>query len=218
MPLEIEVPFQEFVEIYRKANISQLEGDFNKLYNVLQPAFLKWQKAWVSENYISNVNISSLLNILKKDDSPKGDLDWKIKTYKDYLAFNNLTLLDELNFCLVQHFRKEKHIYNYYYEEKNLLFFIAKDIKMFLFKKIRQVLYNYKKCGDFKIGCHYYKMYYDLTIDTSYLDVNNLASNVLFLLTQDVSRKDICNHLLISNEEYKGFIECLLQNLKQLNK
>ncbi len=217
-PLDIQVPFQEFVKLYRLANLSQSDIDFLNLYKVLQPAFILWQKVWVSQNYISNVNISSLINILIKDDSPSGSISWKLNTYNEYLRLNNLTLLDELNYCLVQHIRKDKHIYDHYYEEKNLLFFIAKDIKMFLFKKIRRVLANYKRCGDFSIKLPKNTKYYDVTLDTSYIQNNKLAINILFLLTQQVQVNDILSMLSISHKRYKEIIECLLQNLKQLNK
>ena len=104
-PLEISIPFQEFVTLYRLANLSQSDLDFVKLYQVLQPAFYVWQKAWVSKDYISNINISSLINILIKDDSPSGSISWKLDTYNEYLRLNELTLVDELNYCLVQHVR-----------------------------------------------------------------------------------------------------------------
>jgi len=218
LPLDINIPFQEFVKLYRQANLSQSDSDFVKLYNVLQPAFASWQEAWVSKNYISNINISSLINILVKDDSPKGSIDWKINTYNEHLRLNNLTLLDELNYCLVEHIRKDKHIYDRYYEEKNLLFFIAKDIKMFLFKKIRKVLANHKRCGDFKIKLPRNYQYWDITLDTSYIQTNKLANNIFFLLVQQVQVNDILSMLSISHKRYKEIIECLLQNLKQLNK
>lgn len=218
MPLVLDIPFQEFVSIYREANLCQTDRTFNSLYKVMQPTFLYWEDLWSSGDYSLNVNMSSLINILVADNSPSGSIEWKINTYNNYLKLNNLTLLDELNHCLVEHVRKDKHIYDRYYEEKNLLFFVAKDIKMFLFKKIRKVLSNYKRCGDFKISYHKPSIYYDFIIDTTYLSVDKLSNNILFLLLQEVQVADIMARLQVSHKLYKGSIECLLQNLKQLNK
>lgn len=218
LPLELTVPFQEFVSVYRAANLDPTEINFNKLYNLLQPAFKVWQQVWVSKRYIDNVNISSLINLLRADNSPVGDIKWKLKTYNEYLRLNNLTLVDELNYCLVEHFKKDKHIYDRYYEEKNLLFFIAKDIKMFLFKKIRKVLANYRKCGDFKLRYPHSKIYYDFTLDLSFLETSALHNTVLLLLMQQNGCANIKNILSISQKQYKETVECLLQNLKQLNK
>jgi len=218
MPLVLDIPFQDFVSIYREANLCQIDRTFNSLYKAMQPTFLFWEDLWSSQDYSSNVNISSLINILVADNSPSGSIDWKLDTYNAYLELNNLSLVDELNYCLVEHVRKDKHIYDRYYEEKNLLFFIAKDIKMFLFKKIRKVLSNYKRCGGFKISYEKPTVSYDFIIDTSYLSVDKLSNNIFFLLLQEVQVADIMARLQVSHKLYKESIECLLQNLKQLSK
>ena len=218
MPLILDIPFQDFVSVYREANLCQTDLTFNSLYKAMQPTFLFWEDLWSSQDYSSNVNISSLINILVADNSPSGSIDWKLDTYNTYLELNNLSLVDELNYCLVEHVRKDKHIYDRYYEEKNLLFFIAKDIKMFLFKKIRKVLSNYKRCGDFKISYEKPTASYDFIIDTSYLSVDKLSNNIFFLLLQEVQVADIMARLQVSHKLYKESIECLLQNLKQLSK
>ena len=218
LPLELKVPFQKFVAIYRRANLYNKDKDICSLYTLMQPTFELWENVWNTKNYIANVNISSLVNILKADDSPSGPLLWKIETYNEYLRLNSLTLVDELNYCFIEHLKKEKHIYDRYYEEKNLLFFIAKDIKMFLFKKIRKALANYKKCGDFKIQLPSPTYYYDYTLDLSILDISPLHSNVLSLLMSQNNCTEIKNTLNLSHKQYREIIECLSQNLKQLNK
>lgn len=218
LPLSLNIPFQDFVKVYRKANITQLDADVMKLIDALKPAFFAWQEVWVSKDYVSNINISSLVNILKADNSPLGAIDWKIDTYNAWLSLNNLTLLDELNYCLLQHVRKEKHIYDRYHEEKNLLFFIAKEVKMFLFKKIRKVLASYKRCGNYLISIPKCDFYYDFTVDKNYLKTNKLHYNILIMLINGSTISEIKSHLDLTHKECKENILCLLQNLKQLNK
>jgi len=218
MPLRLEVPFQDFVAVYRRANLTQSDKDITQLIKLLQPAFLDWQKVWLTKNYISNINISSLINILKADNSPLGAIEWKINTYNSWLEFNELTLVDELNYCLLQHIRKDKHIYDRYHEEKNLLFFIAKEVKMFLFKKIRKVLSSYRRCGDYLISPPRHDSYYDFTVDKSYLKTNKLHYNVLIMLINGSTSLEIKRQLDLTHKEYKEITLCLLQNLKQLNK
>jgi hypothetical protein len=218
LPLAIDIPFQNFVNIYRQANITQLDTHVAELIQTLQPAFFLWQEVWLSKDYVTNINISSLINILKADNSPLGDINWKINTYNTWLSLNNLNLIDELNYCLLQHIRKEKHIYDYYYEEKNLLFFIAKDVKMFLFKKIRKVLSSYRKCGDYLISPPANTLYYDFIVDKNYLKINKLHYNILIMLINGSNSSYIKRELDLTHKEYKENILCLLQNLKQLNK
>lgn len=218
MPLKLQIDYDSFVTIYQQANLLQTDETVTKLIKALQFAFLDWQEAWVSKNYISNINISSLIRILIKDDSPRGEINWKIDTYNEYLKLNQLTLVDELTYCLIQHVRKDKKIYNRYHQPKNLLFFIAKDIKMFLFKKIRKVLANYRRCGDFKISYKIPTVGYDLIFDHEYLKNNPLHNNVLVLLLQELNVSQITSILQITKKTYKEVIACLLQNLKQLSK
>jgi hypothetical protein len=219
LPLKINIPFEIFQTLYKEVHLSKDPEQVNRLYKAMQHAFKSWAYAWESKDYASNINIATLYNLLKADDRPSADIQWKIDTYNEYLFFNDLSLTDELLFCFAQHLQKEKVIYPNYPNERKLLFFIAKDVKMFLFKKIRAVLYTNIRNGNYLIPLNSNNKYhYDSIIDSNYLSDKPLHMNVLLLILQNKNYLDIINILHISRRTYKEITTCLLQNLKQLNK
>jgi|13_taG_2_1085334.scaffolds.fasta_scaffold00160_23 hypothetical protein len=218
MPLKINIPFKNFAYLYRQFHLSNCPELTQKLYDSMLHAFKYWTQAWETKDYVSNINIASLYNLLKADDRPKGDIDWKINAYNKYLIFNELSLLDELLFCLAQHLKKDKTIYDNYPNERKLLFFIAKDIKMFLFKKIRAVLSTQIRNNNFLIPINPTSKSYDTVLDIVYLNDRPLHMNVLLLIIQNKNYLEIIDILHISRKTYKDITTCLLQNLKPLNK
>lgn len=218
LPLNLNVDFQHFVSVYKAAYIHNCKLSLKKLLNIISFAFDSWVYAWESKDYISDINISSLMNLLEKDDRPVGSAEWKHKTYSLYLSSSGISLKEELIFCFMQHFRKEKHLYETYFKPKNFLYFVAKDIKMFFFKKIRSIVAHFKRNNNFTISCKSDFGYYDYTLDTYYLEQNPLHFNVLLLTLEQTSSAQICNALGLSKKQYKEILTCLSQNLKQLNK
>ncbi len=218
LPININVSFQDFVNIYKLAITTKEDSAYNKLYQIMQHAFSYWVKAWETAKYYSDINIYTLVRLLTADNKPAGPIEWKIKTYNNFLKLNSLTILDELNYCLVQHVNKIKTIYREYFRPKNLLFFIAKDIKMFLFKKIRKILSSEKRNNNHLIPLPLKNYYYDSHIDHIYLRNYPLHNNFLLLILNDTKTKEIESLLNLSQKTYKEIYICLLQNLKQLNK
>lgn len=218
LPLNINISFQDFVNIYRLAVTTKESTAYEKLYNAMQYCFSYWVTAWETSKYYLDINIYTLIRLLKADNKPAACIDWKLNTYKSFLTFNSLTILDELNYCLVQHVNKVRTIYREYFRPKNLLFFIAKDIKMFLFKKIRSILSAHIRNNNFLIPISSKKSYYDFHIDYTYLENYPLHNNVLLLILDNLKSEDIRSLLNLSRDTYKEIYTCLLQNLKQLNK
>lgn len=219
LPLKINIPFEIFQTLYREVHLSKDPESTNRLYKAMQHAFKSWAYAWESKDYASNINIAALYNLLKADDRPSADIQWKIDTYNEYLSFNNLTIMDELLFCFAQHMHKEKIIYPNYPNQKKLSFFISRDVRMFLFKRIRTVLSTNIRNGNFAIPLNQEpQYYYDSILDVKYLNDRPLHMNVLLLILQNKNYLDIINILHISRRTYKDITTCLLQNLKQLNK
>lgn len=217
-PLEINVSFDTFVNVYRSAMQHKETDCINQLIKIMIYAFQPWVKSWETKDYKANINIFTLINLIKADDKPKGTLSWKIKTYSDYLEFNNITFQDELLYCLAQHINKPKIIYREYFRSKNLLFFIAKDIKMFLFKKIRKVLAANIRNNNYLLPLPDETSYYDSYMDLLYLENYPLHNNVLLLILNNSTAEQIRSTLNLSRLQYKDIYKCLSQNLKQLNK
>lgn len=218
LPLNINIAFQHFVSIYKAAYQNNCSDSLNKLIQVMSHCFDSWIFAWESNDHSLDINIASLMNLLEADDRPIGPAAWKKEIYNTYLFESKTSLKEELMFCFMQHFRKEKHIYREYYRPKNFLFYIAKDVKMFLFKKIRSIVSHYKRNNYFKLPCKDDLGYYDFTLDTLYLQQNPLHFNVLLLILQQATAKEIIFTLSLSRQQYKEILTCLSQNLKQLNK
>lgn len=218
LPLKLNVDFQHFVSVYKAAYTHDCKLSLTKLLNIISFAFDSWVYAWGSKDYTSDINISSLINLLEKDDRPLGSAEWKHKIYSLYLSSSGISLKEELLFCFMQHFRKDKHLYKEYFKPKNFLYFIAKDIKMFFFKRIRSIVAHYKRNNNFIISSEPDSGYYDYTLDTYYLEQNPLHFNVLLLTLEQFSSVQICNALSLSKKQYKEILICLSQNLKQLNK
>lgn len=217
-PLRLNVDFQHFVQVYKTAYNESCEISLTKLIGFMSYAFDCWVLAWESGNYASDINIASLINLLEKDDRPIGTASWKRDVFNLYLDASGITLKEELLFCFMQHFRKEKHLYNEYYRPKNFLFYIAREVKMFLFKKIRSIVAHYKRNNNFTIPCKLDLGYYDYSLDTFYLEQNTLHFNVLLLILEQTPKSQIIQSLGLSKQQYKEIITCLSQNLKQLNK
>ena len=161
IPLKINVESQIFIETYKKAKKTKCIFSIEKILNYLKPAFIHWQNVFNSTTPQQDINVYTLFKLLKADDRPKGDLTWKLFTYKEYLRFNQLNLVDELNECFLQHlYKKYKRVYSNYPKIFKLLFYLAKEIKMFLFKKIRKVLAKNVRNNNYLIPINY-----DYTVD-----------------------------------------------------
>jgi|SaaInlLV_10m_DNA_4_1040232.scaffolds.fasta_scaffold23075_1 hypothetical protein len=217
-PLKINISFDNFLSIYRDVHNHPEPALEDKLIAIMKVAFAPWVFAWTQKQYATNINIASLYNLLKADDKPVADISWKIESYNNYLSFHEITFEEELVFCLLQHIKKPKYVYRRYKRPKNFLFFIAKDIKMFLFKKIRAVLFRVKRNNNFLIPLAENKSYYDSILDTEYLHANPLHMNILLLILENKTTNEVLRTLHISHANYKEAIKCLLQSLKQSNK
>lgn len=210
IPLKINVQPNVFIETYKKAKKNKCVFNIEKMLTFLKPAFLHWQNIFNSSTPQKDINIYTLFKLLKADDRPKGTLAWKIDTYKHYLEFNSLTLLDELNECFLQHInKKNKKVYSNYPKIFKLLFYLAKELKIFLFKKIRKVLANNVRNNNYLIPINY-----DYTVDNYlvfYDYYNDLHHSVFILLLNSHTVKEISLKLNLTQKKTKDII-CQLAN------
>ena len=218
-PLEINIAFKDFANIYRASVKYKDEKSIVRLIGIMRHAFSSWEEAWVTLDYSKNINIASLINLLKADNKPVAPIDWKIDTYNKYLAVAGLSITDELIFCLMQHIqKKKKFVQKRYKRPKKLLFFIAKDIKMFLFKKIRGVVSRYRTYNNYLTPLPEKTITYDEVIDNVFLMQNILYRNFLLLYSQGLNETEIREILFLTRPQYKELFLWLSQNLKLLNK
>ena len=210
IPLKINVDSDLFIQAYKEAKKNKCILNIEKTLTFLKPAFLHWQSVFYGTTPQQDINIYTLFKLLKADDRPKGTLLWKINTYKQYLEFNSLSLIDELNECFLQHiYKKYKRVYSNYPKIFKLLFYLAKEIKMFLFKKIRKVLAKNVRNNNYLIPINY-----DYTVDNYlvFYDYNNdLHHSVFILLLNNHTVKDISLKLNLTQKKTKDII-CQLAN------
>lgn len=218
LPLRLNIDFDDFVRIYLAAAKHNDEASKIRLIEIMKYSFQDWAYAWNSKDYVSNINISSLLNLLKADNKPTAPLQWKIDTYNKYLEVSGFTFMDELVFCLLKHINKDHFYRKKYNHKKKFLFFISRDIKMFLFKHIRSILARAKRSNEYLIPVNTQFYYYDEIIDYYCLEENLLYKNFLLLFSQKLTKEEIKELLFLSDKKYQECVKWLSQNLKLLNK
>jgi hypothetical protein len=161
-------------DISLKESIHFLLKALDSFFNALNVLFKKTE-------YSKNVTIYTLIQLLKKDDRPKACIKWKIKQYLNYLKINNLSFKDHLIDAFLMHLNK-KHLRKPKYKKNyKLFYFINCEIKSFLFKIIRKVIYKSKR--DFYTNSSYFSKslkYFDIYKDNGYLSIVKKENPFLF--------------------------------------
>lgn len=137
LPLSLEVDFQTFSYHYVLAKKNKSNNSLSKLFSFLLPTFNKWNLAY-KHNIYSDITIYTLFRLLAADTTFIKGFDSLIYFFNLYLLKNNLTFLDIIFESFINHLNKDHgYIAKKYTNQKTLEFFIANDIKMFIFTAIR---------------------------------------------------------------------------------
>lgn len=132
--------YEDFLKSYRDYKTNSNQDSLTRCLELLQPCFISWQKDFLLPNFNDNINILTLLSLLAKDNKPKGSLEFKLTSYKQFLEANQLTFLDHLNEAFLMHMQKQTILYDTYPKDYKFLFYISQEIKYALFKIIRRIL------------------------------------------------------------------------------
>lgn len=223
IPISISCDYQSFVNAYRTAKILQDQDSKAYLLNAIRPTFKKWERVFHSGNYSQDITVSTLIQLLTTDNKPLKPISWKTTSLKAWIDLTGITFEDLCMEAFLCHLQKDTIVYDNYPTELSFFFFIAKDVKMFLFKIIRRILQKYKKCElpkSFYVAPQDY--YLDTYIDWIYLNsiqkTNSLlySAYFLWLFKGSLTIKDIKQYYHINQEDSKSLKEDLCQLIKVL--
>lgn len=197
-----------------KKSIEFLLKALDSFFNALNVLFKKTK-------YNKNITIYTLIQLLKKDDRPKACIEWKLKQYLDYLKSNNLSFKDHLIDAFLMHLNKKHKRKPKYRKNYRFFYFINCEIKSFLFKIIRKIIYKSKR--DFYTNSSYYNKslkYFDIYTDNGYLSIVKKENPFLFSMymkyTEDYNDKSFIFFLKTYSNNSKKDKEDLCQLIKKL--
>jgi len=169
LPFNINVSFSKFQEYYILSKTKKNSTSLEFVYKQLSPTFRRWEQMFTSGDYYSDITVYTLLRLLQADDRTPGTIENKIDLLKKYLSFFDLSFFDICSEAFLLHINKKSYIPMYKYSKpKDLFYYIAKEVKMFIFSIIRKMV-NYQNKQD-KIdfsSLSKSQCYYDLYFDTN---------------------------------------------------
>ena len=190
-PILLEVPFEQFQNKYIQAKKYKKDLDLTYIYQSLLPTLKHWAYCFENKLYYDNITVYTCCRLLQKDDKTPGDFNNKITLLNQYLIFFNLSFLNILEEAFLLHMNKKSYIpYKKYSKEKDLFFYISKEIKMFMFSIFRKYInYQLKQnlINSYKLTTFNPNFYLETYLDKSYLETIPLdiyRSLLYSLLTQ----------------------------------
>ena len=222
LPFSIECTFNIFQAEYIKAKKTKDQNAILFVWGMLKEDFTHWAECFEKKDFCTNITVYTCLRLLKADNKTPGTLDNKISLLEDYMEFFNFTYLDIVQEAFLLHINKKSYIPMYKYSKpKDLFYYIAKEIKMFIFSIFRKYITYQKKqkaIQDYKplTPNYYYDYYYDL----EYL--NNipieLYKRFLFqILTQSTPKSNNLNFINSSNYTQEKYLCQLIKTLLSSN-
>jgi hypothetical protein len=195
LPILLDVPFEQFQYEYIKAKKYKKNQNLTYVYKALLPTLNHWANCFENDLYYDNITIYTCLRLLQADDKTPGSLNNKLTLLKDYLSFFDLSFINIVEEAFLLHMNKESYIpYKKYSKEKDLFFYIAKEIKMFIFSLFRKYI-NYQFKRNIIKSYKSSKVTFDFYTE-SYLDIACLETIPL-----DIYRSFL--YSLLTQKEYK---------------
>lgn len=220
--LFITCNYDLFVSNYIKANKTKDLSSVEFCLNALNKSFLLLNKLFNKELFNANIILATLISLLDKDTKPNTGIVWKLKKYTQYLFNNGLTFYDHVQEAFLLHLHHKKTIYSQYPKPYKLFYYISNEIKMFLFKIIRQICQKAKR--DYYTNSSYYSLpsiTETLYLDEIFIQTIEKENPILFSfymlsITTNFNSKKIKAALKLNNPQYKKLKEELCQLIKQL--
>lgn len=231
--LYITVDYKKFIFHYQntfiltnqnkvKSNLKSFKESITFLLLAIDSFFDLITFLFETKEYKKNITLYTLFKRLEKDDRPIASLSWKIEKYKDHLLKNNLSFKDHLKEAFLMHINKKHKRKPKYKKNYRLFYFITSELKTFLFKIIRKIIYKSKR--DFFSNSSYYDYndkYFDIFIDSGYLSIIEETNPFLYFLykkyTEDYyDKKDFYNFLKKYSNNCNFHKEELCQLIKKL--
>lgn len=139
LPFKLTGTFDDFQRHYIIAKKTKNLDSLNYVFNELAPTFSCWDFQLTNKDYYSNITIYTLLRLLQADTGVPGTLENKLNLLYSHFAFYSLSFFDICLEALLLHINKKSYIPMYKYSKpKDLYYYIAKEVKMFIFSIIRK--------------------------------------------------------------------------------
>lgn len=223
LPINISSDYQSFVDAYRDVKINNNQDSKTYLLKHINPTFKKWERVFYSGDYSQDITISTLIQLLTSDNKPLKPISWKLSSLKNWIITSGITFEELCIEAFLRHLNKDTIVYDNYPTQLSFFFFIAKDVKMFLFKIIRYILQKLKKCDlphTFYTPVSNY--YLDTYIDWIYLDTiqkqNYLlySAYLLWLFNNTLTVGQIKDYYKMNQEDSKQLKENLCRLIETL--
>jgi hypothetical protein len=144
-PFIIEISFSKFQSIYINAKKTHDSKKIWFIWEQLEKTFQKWADSFLQRDYYTNITVYTCLKLLQADSKTPGDIFNKINLLEKYMDFFTIKYIDIIQEAFLLHMNKECYIPMYRYSKpKDLFYYIAKEIKMFIFSIFRKYI-NYQR-------------------------------------------------------------------------
>jgi hypothetical protein len=215
LPFHLKVSFDSFQKDYILAKKSPASSSIDAVYKHLHHDFFVWANLLEKKDYHSNINIYTLMRLLKADDKTPGTLENKLNLLTQYMHFFEISYLEIIQESFLLHMNKASYIpQNKYRNPKDLFYYIAKEIKMFIFSIFRKYINYQKKQNLIKDipsieNTFYHDYFYDKNILND-IPLDMYKSLIYSLLTQNTYKK-------ISKENQERYLCRLIKTLLSSN-
>ena len=198
LPFVTKVSFSKFQSAYIAAKKTRNSKELWFVWGQLEENFQEWAELFLQKNYYTNITIYTCLRLLQADSKTPGDIFNKVNLLEEYMDFFNIKYIDIIQEAFLLHMNKKCYIPMYKYSKpKDLFYYIAKEIKMFIFSIFRKYINYQKKQNNLNEQfMPRVSVYYDCYFDKQYLK-NIPIEQYKQLLFQLITRKQPINTNLI---------------------
>ena len=180
MPFSITISFDSFQKEYLNFKRNKNLNSLNIVYQELLSQFLIWQNKLLNKDYYTDITIYTLLRILEADSKTPGTLTNKLQLLFEYLNFFEISFLDICTEAFLLHMNKTSYLPMYKYsKQKDLFYYIAKEVKMFIFSLIRKCINYQYKTNLLQSSLTSLTNFSSYEIDTNFISTSDIPLNSL---------------------------------------
>lgn len=178
--IKVTCNYEEFVMLYKDFKLTNNPDSITKLIEYMNYQFDLWDQIYTCKSFAQDITLYTLFSLIKADDKPKGSIVWKLKSIDDYIKYTKITFKDLCVEAFLKHLNKKTRVCKSYNHSVKFFFYLSKEIKMFLFKKLRNILQETRR--DYYTNSSFFRLkeyYNDYYIDINLLE--NIQNNNLLL-------------------------------------
>ena len=184
--IKVTCDYNEFIMLYKDSKLTNNSESTIKLIESMNYQFDLWDQIYTSKSFSKDITLYTLFSLIKADDKPKGPIAWKLKSIDNYIKYTKISFKDLCLEAFLKHLKKETKVSKNYNHSIKFFFYLSKEIKMFLFKKLRNILQEtrrdyYTNSSFFRLKKYYNDSYVDINL-LEYIQENNMLLYSAYLL------------------------------------